>query len=39
MRRFPWLIEKFIPQMHEAGISQENIDLATIHNAARALAY
>lgn len=38
-RGFPWLIEKFIPQMHEAGISQENIDLATIHNAARALAY
>lgn len=36
-RGFPWLIEKFIPMMRDAGISQQNIDLATTHNAARAL--
>ena len=38
-RGFPWLIEKFIPMMREAGISQENIDLATTHNAARARSF
>ena len=38
-RGFAWLIESFIPQLQAAGVSQDHIDAATIHNVARALGY
>ncbi len=38
-RGFAWLIESFIPQMREVGLSESQIDKLTIHNVARALTF
>lgn len=38
-RGFAWLIESFIPQLRDLGLSAEQIDKLTIHNVARALTF
>ena len=38
-RGFAWLIESFIPKMHAAGLSREQVDALTVHNVANALAF
>ncbi len=38
-RGFAWLIESFIPQMRDMGLSGEQVDKLTIHNVAKALTF